>query len=185
MFFSLGAEYPGDTELHLVWDIDQSKLVGEGTNDVELVNQSNLREICIANHLTWRGAQVIKCVLWWKEELNHDHGFIPSSVPESVMTPHCFLYADSLCIDSCGASSNRLRKSSESTALLSIWRKPSRTSCNSSFDPRCASSSSSTPRLSKWHAHKNQPVDGALCGSEPLAASMGLPLVRCESAYMT
>jgi hypothetical protein len=31
---------------------------------------------------------VIKCVLWWKEELNHDHGFIPSSVPESVMTPH-------------------------------------------------------------------------------------------------
>jgi hypothetical protein len=56
-------EYPGDTELHLVWDIDQSKLVGEGTNDVELV---------------------IKCVLWWKEELNHDHGFIPSSVPESI-----------------------------------------------------------------------------------------------------
>ena len=34
---NLIAEYPGDTELHLVWDIDQSKLVGEGTNDVELV----------------------------------------------------------------------------------------------------------------------------------------------------
>ena len=35
--FHFSAEYPGDTELHLVWDIDQSKRVGEGTNDVELV----------------------------------------------------------------------------------------------------------------------------------------------------
>mmetsp|Transcript_89851 Transcript_89851/g.240075 ORF Transcript_89851/g.240075 Transcript_89851/m.240075 type:complete len:629 (+) Transcript_89851:97-1983(+) len=56
-------EYPGDTELHIVWDIDQSKLVGEGTNDVELV---------------------IKCVLWWKEELQHDPGFIPAVVPEQI-----------------------------------------------------------------------------------------------------
>ena len=32
------------------------KLVGEGTNDVELV---------------------LKCMLWWKEELEHDKGFIP------------------------------------------------------------------------------------------------------------
>jgi hypothetical protein len=40
--------YLPETELHLVWDIDLSKLVGEGTNDVELV---------------------IKCVLWWKEDV--------------------------------------------------------------------------------------------------------------------
>jgi hypothetical protein len=46
-------DYLGETELHLVWDVDQSKLVGEGTNDVELV---------------------LKCVLWWKEELKHDPG---------------------------------------------------------------------------------------------------------------
>jgi len=56
-------EYPGDTELHLVWDVDQSKLVGEGTNDVELV---------------------IKCVLWWKEELSHDPHFIPHKVPNHI-----------------------------------------------------------------------------------------------------
>ena len=40
------ADYPGDTELHLVWDIDQSKLVGEGTNDVELV-----RKLCVPRML--------------------------------------------------------------------------------------------------------------------------------------
>lgn len=56
-------EYPADTELHLIWDVDQSKLVGEGTNDVELV---------------------IKCVLWWKEEMKHDPGFIPRSVPQDI-----------------------------------------------------------------------------------------------------
>ena len=55
--------YLEDTELHLVWDIDQSKLVGEGTNDVELV---------------------IKCVLWWKEEMSHDPNFVPSSVPDNI-----------------------------------------------------------------------------------------------------
>ena len=44
-------EYAEGTELHLIWDVDQSKLVGQGTNDVELV---------------------LKCVLWWKEELKHD-----------------------------------------------------------------------------------------------------------------
>ena len=55
--------YLADTELHLVWDIDQSKLVGEGTNDVELV---------------------IKCVLWWKEEMSHDPHFVPSAVPADV-----------------------------------------------------------------------------------------------------
>ena len=55
--------YLEDTELHLVWDIDQSKLVGEGTNDVELV---------------------IKCVLWWKEEMSHDPNFVPSSVPDTI-----------------------------------------------------------------------------------------------------
>ena len=55
--------YLADTELHLVWDIDQSKLVGEGTNDVELV---------------------IKCVLWWKEEMSHDPHFVPSAVPDDV-----------------------------------------------------------------------------------------------------
>jgi len=55
--------YLKDTELHLVWDIDQSKLVGEGTNDVELV---------------------IKCVLWWKEEMSHDPHFVPTSVPNDV-----------------------------------------------------------------------------------------------------
>ena len=52
-------DYLGETELHLVWDVDQSKLVGEGTNDVELV---------------------LKCVLWWKEELQHDDFFIPAQV---------------------------------------------------------------------------------------------------------
>eukprot|EP00961_Rhodomonas_salina_P092066 1238994-Rhodomonas_salina.2 len=31
------AEYAKGTELHVIWDIDQTKLVGEGTNDVELV----------------------------------------------------------------------------------------------------------------------------------------------------
>jgi len=56
-------EYPGDSELHLVWDVDQTKLVGEGTNDVELV---------------------IKCVLWWKEELTHDPNFVPSKVPAAI-----------------------------------------------------------------------------------------------------
>ena len=56
-------EYPEGTELHLVVDIDQTKVVGEGTNDVELV---------------------LKCVLWWKEELQHDSQFIPASVPEAV-----------------------------------------------------------------------------------------------------
>ena len=55
--------YLPETELHLVWDIDQSKLVGEGTNDVELV---------------------IKCVLWWKEEMSHDPNFVPSAVPDDV-----------------------------------------------------------------------------------------------------
>jgi len=55
--------YLKDTELHLVWDIDQSKLVGEGTNDVELV---------------------IKCVLWWKEEMSHDPHFVPTAVPNDV-----------------------------------------------------------------------------------------------------
>ena len=55
--------YIPETELHLVWDIDQSKLVGEGTNDVELV---------------------IKCVLWWKEEMSHDPHFVPSQVPDDV-----------------------------------------------------------------------------------------------------
>jgi len=56
-------DYLGETELHLVWDVDQSKLVGEGTNDVELV---------------------LKCVLWWKEELKHDPGFIPRGVPDDI-----------------------------------------------------------------------------------------------------
>lgn len=55
--------YTADTELHLVWDVDQSKLVGEGTNDVELV---------------------IKCVLWWKEEMSHDPHFVPTSVPDDI-----------------------------------------------------------------------------------------------------
>lgn len=35
------AEYAGDSELHVVWDVDQTKLVGEGTNDVELVRPSS------------------------------------------------------------------------------------------------------------------------------------------------
>ena len=55
--------YLDDTELHLVWDVDQSKLVGEGTNDVELV---------------------IKCVLWWKEEMSHDPHFVPTNVPDDI-----------------------------------------------------------------------------------------------------
>lgn len=55
--------YAADTELHLVWDVDQSKLVGEGTNDVELV---------------------IKCVLWWKEEMSHDPHFVPTNVPDNI-----------------------------------------------------------------------------------------------------
>jgi len=55
--------YPADSELHLVWDIDQSKLVGEGTNDVELV---------------------IKCVLWWQQELAHDPTFIPRTMDEQT-----------------------------------------------------------------------------------------------------
>jgi len=56
-------EYAKGTELHVIWDIDQTKLVGEGTNDVELV---------------------LKCVLWWKEELEHDLDFIPHDVdPET------------------------------------------------------------------------------------------------------
>lgn len=56
-------EYAAGTELHLVVDIDQTKVVGEGTNDVELV---------------------LKCVLWWKEELQHDKNFIPAGVPEDI-----------------------------------------------------------------------------------------------------
>mmetsp|Transcript_48153 Transcript_48153/g.151067 ORF Transcript_48153/g.151067 Transcript_48153/m.151067 type:complete len:619 (+) Transcript_48153:254-2110(+) len=61
-------EYAAGTELHLVWDVDQSKLVGEGTNDVELV---------------------LKCVLWWKEELQHDMDFIPPQV--DLQTRHEFI----------------------------------------------------------------------------------------------
>jgi hypothetical protein len=37
--------------------------VGEGTNDVELV---------------------IKCVLWWKEEMSHDPHFVPTAVPNDI-----------------------------------------------------------------------------------------------------
>lgn len=56
-------EYAQGTELHVIWDVDQSKLVGEGTNDVELV---------------------LKCVLWWKEELEHDKQFIPHEIDECI-----------------------------------------------------------------------------------------------------
>ena len=55
--------YAEGTELHLVWDVDQSKLVGEGTNDIELV---------------------LKCFLWWKEELEHDADFIPAQMPPEL-----------------------------------------------------------------------------------------------------
>lgn len=56
-------EFAHGTELHVIWDVDQSKLVGEGTNDVELV---------------------LKCVLWWKEELEHDQQFIPKDIDECI-----------------------------------------------------------------------------------------------------
>jgi len=51
--------YAEGTELHLVWDMDQSKLVGEGTNDIELV---------------------FKCFMWWQEELKHDANFVPAKM---------------------------------------------------------------------------------------------------------
>ncbi len=56
-------EYAHGTELHLILDVDQTKLVGEGTNDVELV---------------------LKCMLWWKSELEHDKQFIPKELDEDM-----------------------------------------------------------------------------------------------------
>ena len=75
-----GYEYAQGTELHLIWDVDQSKLVGEGTNDVELV---------------------LKCVLWWKEELKHDEHFVPKDVDEPIRSEFKQFCQVSFCLCRC------------------------------------------------------------------------------------
>ena len=74
-------EYADGTELHLIFDVDGTKLVGEGTNDVELV---------------------LKCMLWWKEELEHDANFIPKEINTCVraeFTDFCKNYNMSAALD--------------------------------------------------------------------------------------